>query len=48
MVQNNYFAELKRTVELIFYYIFYRPSLLRIVFGIKLRHHLKNMILLKL
>lgn len=42
MVQNNYFAELKRTVELIFYYIFYRPSLLHIVFGIKLRHHLKK------
>jgi len=42
MVKNNYLLELKRTVELFFYYIFYRPSLLRIVFGIKLRHHLKK------
>jgi dTDP-4-amino-4,6-dideoxygalactose transaminase len=42
MVSNNYLLELKRAIELFFYYIFYRPSLLRIVFGIKLRHHLKK------
>ena len=42
MVQNNYLLELRRNIELVFYYIFYRPSLLRFVFGIKLRHYLKE------
>jgi dTDP-4-amino-4,6-dideoxygalactose transaminase len=42
IVPTNYFIEIKRLLELIFYYIFYRPSLLRFVFGIPLRHHLKK------
>ena len=42
IVPTNYLMETKRLLELIFYYIFYRPSLLRFVFGIPLRHHLKK------
>jgi len=42
IVPTNYLIETKRLLELIFYYIFYRPSLLRFVFGIPLRHHLKK------
>jgi dTDP-4-amino-4,6-dideoxygalactose transaminase len=42
IVPANYLMETKRLLELIFYYIFYRPSLLRFVFGIPLRHHLKK------
>ncbi|MSQ80188.1 MAG: DegT/DnrJ/EryC1/StrS aminotransferase family protein [Candidatus Methylopumilus sp.] len=42
LIPNNYFMELKRLIELMFYYIFYHPSLLRFVFGISLRRHLKK------
>lgn len=42
IVPTNYAMEFKRLTQLIFYYIFYRPSLLRFVFGIPLRHHLSK------